>query len=247
MLGFRIAEIARNAIKEIDNIAQLVSTAETTTSTAAINRQTPSSSRNALSELRQRFPSSGPGPAPRARYGRRGNAIVGWPSKGYAIKDIVIVGAGVDKTPLGRTDKLRLEEKNRVISGFAISKTWNEKTLYEKVKAQFPEDCKCLDFEFVKNCCGTLVTPRLASGVKIDANILLRSIASTGAVYVRLYVEDFDENDDESQFDMSPFEELQGVGLRTELGSDNLHSTNSVVDEGTLQPTGKWYNTASNH
>ena len=119
--------------------------------------------------------------------------------------------------------------------------------MYEKVKAQFPEDCKCLDFEFVKNCCGTLVTPRLASGVKIDANILLRSIASTGAVYVRLYVEDFDENDDESQFDMSPFEELQGVGLRTELGSDNLHSTNSVVDEGTLQPTGKWYNTASNH
>ena len=51
-------------------------------------------------------------------------------------------------------------------------------------------------------------------------------------------MEDFDENDDESQFDMSPFEELQGVGLRTELGSDNLHSSNSVVDEETLQPTG---------
>ena len=32
--------------------------------------------------------------------------------------------------------------------------------------------------------------PTLASGVRINGNILLKGIASTGAVYVRLLVED---------------------------------------------------------
>ena len=32
--------------------------------------------------------------------------------------------------------------------------------------------------------------PKLASGVRINGNILLKSIACTGAVYVRLLVED---------------------------------------------------------
>lgn len=41
-----------------------------------------------------------------------------------------------------------------------------------------------MDYEFNRNVYGTLVKPTLASGVKIDTNILLRSIASSGAVYV---------------------------------------------------------------
>ena len=36
--------------------------------------------------------------------------------------DIVIVGAQVEKTPLGRHDKLLLEKKNHVITGFRIKK-----------------------------------------------------------------------------------------------------------------------------
>ena len=42
----------------------------------------------------------------------------------------------------------------------------------------------------MKNVSGVLVKPTLASGVRINANILLKSIAPTGAVYVRLLVED---------------------------------------------------------
>ena len=40
---------------------------------------------------------------------RHGN--VGRPSRGSLIRDIIIVGAQVEKTPLGRRDKLLLERK----------------------------------------------------------------------------------------------------------------------------------------
>ncbi|XP_022780031.1 uncharacterized protein LOC111321420 [Stylophora pistillata] len=44
--------------------------------------------------------------------------------------------------------------------------------------------------------------PRLANGVKIYGSILLKSIASTTTVYVRLFADDCDD----SEFDKSPFE-----------------------------------------
>lgn len=235
-----ISQIARNAIQEIDRIAQLVSN-PVPVSNSSDNHPSPrpslsvndvlrpdSGSRrgrghghrnpstpgegNALSELRRRFPTyantSGRSGGSRSVRGGRtsrshaaGSGVaVGRPSKDFAIKDIIIVGAGVNKTPLGREEKLQLEKKNRVVSGFSIDKTWNEKVLYEKVKAQFPDDCKSIDFEFVKNCYGTLIVPTLASGVKIDANILLKSISSAGTIYVRLFVDDDDDiNDDDFQ------------------------------------------------
>ena len=86
---------------------------------------------------------------------RHGN--VGRPSRGSVIKDIIIVGAQVEKTPPGRRDKLLIERKNRVITCFTIEKSWNETVLYDKIKAQFPEDCRNMDYEFVRNVYGTLV------------------------------------------------------------------------------------------
>ena len=243
-LRTRIGQIARNAIQEIDRIAQIVHANESSFSSA---RSDPSSSstsnepfssstrtgagsngeqstgqsravlpslsrvcdtrdRNALTELRRRFPTLSSSNSAVGRGGsvrRHGN--VGRPSRGSAIKDIVIVGAQVEKTPLGRYDKLLLEKKNRVITGFMIEKSWNESVLYDKVKAQFPEDCRNIDYEFVRNVCGTLVKPNLAAGVKIDAKVLLKSIASTGVVYVRLFADDLDDIDD-SILSTSPFD-----------------------------------------
>ena len=88
--------------------------------------------------------------------------------------------------PTTGNEKIKLERKNRVITGFSIDKRWNEKTLYNRVKAQFPDACKYTEYEFVKNIHGVLVQPKLATGLKIDASILLKSIASSGVVYVRL-------------------------------------------------------------
>ena len=123
---------------------------------------------NALTGLRRRFPtlsSSNSAVAHGGSVRRHGN--VGHPSRGSAIKDIVIVGAQVEKTPLGQYNKLLLEKKNRVITGFMIEKRLNESVLYDKVKAQFPEDCRNIDYEFVRNVCGTLVKPNLASVSKL--------------------------------------------------------------------------------
>ena len=52
------------------------------------------------------------------------------------------------------------------------------------MKAQLPEDCKGIEFKFMKNVSGALMRPTLASGVRVNGNILLKSISSTGAVYV---------------------------------------------------------------
>ena len=93
-----------------------------------------------------------------------------------------------------------------MITGFTIEKRWKETVLYDKIKAQFPEDCRIMDYEFVKNVHETLVKPTLASGVKIDANILLKSTASSSAVYVRLFADDLDDPDNDWELRKSPFD-----------------------------------------
>ena len=93
-------------------------------------------------------------------------------------------------------EKLNLKLKGRIINGFTIRKQWDQETLYRKVKEQFPVKNSDKEFEFMKNCYGTLVTPNLAAGVKLNAEILLRSIAQAGGViYVRLLTDD-DEVDE---------------------------------------------------
>ena len=50
-----------------------------------------------------------------------------------------------------------------------------------------------------------LVKPALASGVKINGNILLKSIGSTGAVYVQLLMEDDPDEDSSVQRSIDEF------------------------------------------
>lgn len=57
----------------------------------------------------------------------------------------------------------------------------------------------------MKNVSGVLMRPTLASGVRVNGNILLKSIASTGAVYVRLLVEDDLEEDSGIQRSLDEF------------------------------------------
>ena len=187
----QIREIANNAITEISRISQL---ANSTHTAAASNQRSSStssplsfgsassalpsgsesgssrSSGSLVSELHRRFPSmqetthrsSAPTSSGRGR--SYSTPRVGRPSNEFATKDIIIVGLQCEKTPRTRQEKVSLQRRNRVISGFTIDKGWNEKTLYNKVKAQFPEECKYIEFAFVKNISGVLVKPTLASG-----------------------------------------------------------------------------------
>ena len=99
---------------------------------------------------------------------------------------------------------MNLELKGRIIDGFTIRRHWDEETFYRKIKEQFPVKDRDKEFEFMKNCYGSPTTPNLAAGVKINAAVLLRSIAQAGGVmYVRLLTDDDegDEDKDESQDD----------------------------------------------
>ena len=91
------------------------------------------------------------------------------------------MGLQCKKTPTTRQEKVSLPRRNRAISGFTIDKGWNEKTLADKVK--FPKECKGTEFEFVKNVSGVLVKSIFASGVRINGNILLKSIVLCMCVY----------------------------------------------------------------
>ena len=184
------------------------------------------SSGSLVSELHRRFPSMqgtthrSSTPTSTGRGRSNSTQRVGRPSNEFAIKDIIIVGLQCEKTPTTRQEKVSLQH-----SGFTIDKGWNEKTLYNKVKAQFPEECKDIEFEFVKNISGVLVKLTLASGVRINGNILLKSIASTGAVYVRLLVEDDpDEVDSGIQRSMDDF--MSEVNQESIIVQDELQSMN---------------------
>ena len=115
-----------------------------------------------------------------------------------------------EKTPTTRQEKVSLQRRHRVISGFTIDKGWKEKTLDTKVKAQFPEEFKGTEFEFVKNVSGVLVDLIFASGVRINGNVLLKGIASTGVVHASLLVED--DPDEDSGF-VQVMENLESHGI----------------------------------
>lgn len=245
----QIREIASNAIAEISRISQLVNSTDTaaannqqssstsspfssgSASSALPSRsQSESSSGSLVSELHRRFPSiqgKHRSSTPTSSVRGRSNSTqrVGRPSNEFSIKDIIIVGLQCEKTPTTSKEKVSLQHRNRVISGFTIDKGWNEKILYNKVKAQFPVECKDTEFEFVKNVSGVLVKPKLASGVRINGNILLKSIATTGAVYVHLLVEDDpDEVDDSIQRSMDDF--MSQVNQESIIVQDEVQSMN---------------------
>ena len=97
-------------------------------------------------------------------------------------------------------EKLNLESKGRIINGFTIRRHWDEETLYRKVKEQFPVKDSDKEFEFIKNCYGTLLTPNFAQ--ESNAEIILRSIAQAGGViYVRLLTDDDKVNEDDKDSD----------------------------------------------
>ena len=209
----RISAIARNAIQEIDCIAnRLTNNSSSVTTSGLPAARTNSAGRgqnqNAFVELTRRFPTlsraSASGCAAQG-FGRRsrGTAGVGQPSLKSEIRDLTTVGYQVEKMPLGRHDRLQLEQRGRVITAFTIEKNWDENQLYNKVKAQFPEDCKNLDFEFVKNLSGALVKPNLATGVKRSPKILLKSFATATTVYVRLLADDFSDEEDNEELTSS--------------------------------------------
>ena len=73
--------------------------------------------------------------------------------------------------------------------GFDINRKWDAKTLHNEISRLLPGYMEGLYFEIVKNSGGTLIRPNLPAGKDIDAKLLLKSIAPSGWVYLRLLEE----------------------------------------------------------
>lgn len=90
-----------------------------------------------------------------------------------------------------------------------------------------------------------LVKPTLASGVRINVNILLKSIAPTGAVYVRLLVEDDpDEGDSGIQRSLDEFisevneNQVESIIVQDEVQSVRRQESNTEVESAVHQGHG---------
>ena len=152
-----IPEIANNAITEISRISQLVNSTHTERASSrrgsctssrsssgfalnagpsgSVSGASSGSSGCLISELHRRFPSlqrtTRRSSTPTSSNRGRSNSTqrVGRPSNEFTIKDhnIIIVGLQCEKTPSTRQEKVSLQRRNRVISGFKIDKGWNKK------------------------------------------------------------------------------------------------------------------------
>ncbi|PFX17372.1 hypothetical protein AWC38_SpisGene18315 [Stylophora pistillata] len=78
------------------------------------------------------------------------------------------------------------EELDKVLS-FDVDKNWDAEELHKQFSSLLKgTEMEDLRFEIVKNCGGTLLTPNIPSGKKIDATLLFKSISPTGHIIVKL-------------------------------------------------------------
>lgn len=223
-----ILKIAENAIQSINQLTNIVgrSSALPGSSSSADSFHS-----NAVQELHRRFPTVGsrgrnttrgvPGysrssSAPSARATPYSRRVPGRPAGSPTVtKDVVIVEYGHDRVP-SKAEKAELEKSKRVISGFEVCRDWSAKQLEKELAALLKgTEMEEFGFEIVKNCSGTLVSPNIPSGRRIDSKLLLKSIAPTGCIYIRLSAELPDEETDRmlsySAFDLSENQSTTGA------------------------------------
>ena len=196
-----IQSIASTAISHIQQLVSLVEQRPTAASTSSNELQvaTPRAG-TALEELRRRFPTVSARSSRNAATGRyeRSNTFRPYPNVRRTVgrpltsetvsKDVVILDFGREKIPT-KSEKAELERSGRIISGFDINRKWDAKTLHNEISRLLPGYMEGLYFEIVKNSGGTLIRPNLPAGKDIDAKLLLKSIAPSGWVYLRLLEE----------------------------------------------------------
>lgn len=198
-----IIRIAENAIENITRLTDIVGRSNLPSDSSSSSGSLPST--NALQELQRRFPTvnsrgrnttrgspcySRSTSAPSARAALYNRHAPGRPTESPTVtKDVVVIEYGHDRVP-SKAEKAELEKSKRVISGFEVSKDWSAKQLEKELTALLKgTQMEGFCFEIVKNCSGTLVPPNIPSGRRIDSKLLLKSIAPSGCVYIRLLAE----------------------------------------------------------
>ena len=230
-----IIRIAENAIEMITQLTNIVGRSNPM-STSSSNSGS-SHSANAAEELHWRFPTAGS----RGRNNTRDTSghwrsrsapypsqrAVGRPLESLTVsRDVVVIDYGQDRVP-SKAEKAKLEKSKRVISGFEVNRDWTAKQLERELVALLKgTGMEGFSFEIIKNCSGTLVTPNIPSGRKIDSKLLLKSIAPTGCIYIRLLADLPDESDDMLTYSVFSIPESQTT-TRLATTSTSSSSTSS--------------------
>ena len=155
-------------------------------------------------------------------------------------KDVVVIEYGHDRVP-SKAEKAELEKSNRVISGFEVCRDWRAKQLKKELAALLKgTEMEGFCFEIVKNCSGTLVSPNIPRGRRIDSILLLKSIAPTGCIYVGL-LELPDEGTDDmlsySVFDHPENRSTTGEILNIRASATSTSTTSTVTASITVDLT----------
>ena len=192
MAAEEVKKIAEEAIENLNKITSLINNR-----TVPPHIQNVSTASSAINELQRRFPtlnsSSAQSATPRSSGGRSSSrshpyqssaSRVGRPVKSVVTRDII--GKGHENVP-SKTEKVEMERKGRVISGFDVDRSWNAEELHKKLKSLLKDtEMEDLRFEIVKNCAGSVLSPNIPNGKKIDAALLFKSISPTGHIIIRL-------------------------------------------------------------
>lgn len=143
-------------------------------------------------------------------------------------KDVMILEMGREKIPT-KAERPDLERSGRIISGVDIDRKWDAKKLHLEL-AKLTGEMEGLYFEIVKNSGGTLLRPNIQAGKEIDSKLLLKSIAPSGWIYLRL-LEELPSMIDPSdkQLEVPVFEVPESDMLSSDAsGRDNLFC--NIVD-----------------
>jgi len=146
---------------------------------------------NALEELRRRFPTTSRERGASRRYKRstsRPYPVRRPAGRPLPSEDVIIVERGREKSPR-KCEKPDLERSGRVISGFNVNRRWDAKQLNRELSTLRTGEMEGMLFEIVKNAGGTLLSLNLPQGKEIDAKLLLKSVARSGYLYLRMLEE----------------------------------------------------------
>ena len=229
-----IIRIAESAIETITQLSNVVGRSNGARAPATAPSNSGSSrSENAVDELHRRFPTAG------SRFNSRGSRSrsarpapypsrrpAGRPRESLIVsKDVIVIEYEHDRVP-SKTEKIELEKSKRVISGFEVNREWTAKQLEKELEALLKgTQMEGFCFEIMKNCSGTLVTPNVPSGRKIDSKLLLKSIAPTGCIYIRLLAELDDESDEMLEHSVFSIPENQAEASFTATTSTSSFTT----------------------
>ena len=91
-------------------------------------------------------------------------------------RDVMVLKAGDYIVP-SKPKRPQLQLEWCVITGFRVNRSWEQEGLFMELESILPDQYNGINFQIMKNCHGNLIKPNIPKSRKIDAKLLLRSIA----------------------------------------------------------------------